>query len=122
MIPAARERSVRDEVSVSGAWNHGPFGINVFGLSLDLEGAEAFRGFGVHGDAFDHGEAGAAARPVDQAADLVGGSLEDRLHPAVGQVPGCGRPPCTRSFVPGSPAYRSPALWPSLPGPRDSWC
>ena len=51
-----------------------------------MEGGEAFWGFGLQGDGFYGGEAGAGVRPVDQAADIVGRAFEDRFDPAVGQV------------------------------------
>src|SRR4249919_3829777 len=53
---------------------------------LDVEGGEAFGGFGVDGYVVDGGQAGADVRPVDQAADVLGRALEDRFDPAVGQV------------------------------------
>ncbi len=56
------------------------------GLLPDVEGGESFRGFGLDGDGLYHGQAGAAVRPVEQAADILGEAFEDRLDPAVGQV------------------------------------
>ena len=52
----------------------------------DVEGGEAFRGFGLDGYVVDGGQAGAGAGPVDQVADVVGRPFEDRFDPAVGQV------------------------------------
>ncbi len=56
------------------------------GWLFDVEGGEAFWGFGVDGDALDDGVAGAGVRPVDQVADVLGRALEDRFDPAIGQV------------------------------------
>jgi hypothetical protein len=56
------------------------------GLLLDVEGGKPFRGFGLDGDGLYHGQAGAAVRPVEEAADILGEAFEDRLDPAVGQV------------------------------------
>ena len=57
------------------------------GMELpDVEGGEAFRGFGLDGYVVDGGQAGAGMRPVDQAADVLGRPFEDRFDPAVGQV------------------------------------
>ena len=56
------------------------------GLLLDVEGGKPFWGFGLDGDGLDHGQAGAGARPVEQAADILGEAFEDRLYPAVGQA------------------------------------
>jgi hypothetical protein len=50
----------------------------------DVEGGEAFGGFGLDGYVVDGGQAGAGVRPVDQAADIFGRPLEDRFDPAVG--------------------------------------
>src|SRR5690242_21873849 len=52
----------------------------------DVEGGQAFGGFGVDGDVVDDGAAGAEAGPVDQVTDVVGRAFEDGFDPAVGQV------------------------------------
>ena len=57
----------------------------VVGLA-DVEGGEAFRGFGLDGYVVDGGQAGTGAGPFHQAADILGRAFEDRLDPAIGQV------------------------------------
>ena len=52
----------------------------------DVEGGEAFGGFGLDGYVVDSGQAGAGMGPVDQAPDVLGRAFEDRFDPAVGQV------------------------------------
>jgi hypothetical protein len=55
--------------------------------SPDPESADSLGRFGLHADVLHHGGAGAAARPLHQAADFPVRSLEDRLDPAVREVP-----------------------------------
>ena len=40
----------------------------------------------MHGDVADDSQAGAGVRPVDEAADLLSRTFEDRFDPAVRQV------------------------------------
>ncbi len=54
------------------------------GFLLDVEGSESFRGFGLDGDCFHDGQAGAGVGPVNQASDMLGRALEDRFDPAIG--------------------------------------
>ena len=54
--------------------------------SPDVEGGEAFRGFGQDGYVVHGGQARPGVRPVHQAADVLGRAFEDRFDPAVGQV------------------------------------
>jgi hypothetical protein len=52
----------------------------------DPERVESFGRFGLHRHVVHHGVTGAVVGPVHQAADVLRRSLEDRLHPAIGQV------------------------------------
>lgn len=52
----------------------------------DLERAEPFRPFGSQFDASDHGLRGTVTRPVHEAVNVIVGSFEDGLDPAVGKV------------------------------------
>ena len=55
-------------------------------LLSDLERAESFRPFGSQFDVSDHGLRGTVTCPVHEAVNVIIGSFEDRLDPAVGKV------------------------------------
>ena len=52
----------------------------------DTERVESFGRFGLHCDVVHYGVTGAVVGPGHQAVNVARRSLEDRLHPAVGQV------------------------------------
>src|SRR5579863_7053753 len=80
----------------------------------DLESADPLGRFLLHADVLDHGVARPLARPLHQAVDVLGGSFEDRLHPAVRQVPH----PAAHAVLPGHVLARA-AVEHALHAPRN---
>jgi hypothetical protein len=80
----------------------------------DVERAESLGRLGLHRDTRDHSQARPAPRPVNQVLHVVGRPFEDRLDPAIGQIP---YPPTDTPFN-GQPPARVPEVHPLDP-PRD---